>query len=104
MARYILKRLFQSIIVLVIVTLLVFLVMHSIPGNPVQLYLCDGATREQIEHYTELFGFNEPLLVQYGKWISGIFQGEWGRSISYGSDISTLLKEKSCSRDRIFHV
>lgn len=55
MARYILKRLFQSIIVLVIVTLLVFLVMHSIPGNPVQLYLGDGATREQIEHYTELF-------------------------------------------------
>ena len=50
MARYILKRLFQSIIVLVIVTLLVFLVMHSIPGNPVQLYLGDGATREQIEH------------------------------------------------------
>lgn len=84
MARYILKRLFQSIIVLVIVTLLVFLVMHSIPGNPVQLYLGDGATREQIEHYTELFGFNEPLLVQYGKWISGIFQGEWGRSISLG--------------------
>lgn len=94
MARYILKRLFQSIIVLVIVTLLVFLVMHSIPGNPVQLYLGDGATREQIEHYTELFGFNEPLLVQYGKWISGIFQGEWGRSISYGSDISTLLPSR----------
>ena len=68
--------------------------MHSIPGNPVQLYLGDGATKEQIEYYTELFGFNQPLLVQYGKWIAGVLQGEWGRSISYACDVATLLPSR----------
>lgn len=94
MGRYIIKRILQSVIVLLTITLLIFLVMHSIPGNPVQLYLGDGATKEQIEYYTELFGFNQPLLVQYGKWIAGVLQGEWGRSISYACDVATLLPSR----------
>ena len=76
MGRYIARRVAQSIIVLIIVTLLIFLVMHSIPGNPVQLYLGDGATQEQIDYYTGLFGFDQPILIQYVKWITGICTGE----------------------------
>ena len=48
MGRYILKRIGQSIIVLVIVTVLVFLVMHMIPGDPIAIYLGETATPEQI--------------------------------------------------------
>ena len=94
MGRYIARRVAQSIIVLIIVTLLIFLVMHSIPGNPVQLYLGDGATQEQIDYYTELFGFDQPILIQYVKWITGICTGEWGRSICFATDIVTLLPSR----------
>lgn len=91
MVRYIIKRVFQSAIVLIIVTFLIFLVMHSIPGNPVRLFLGEGATNEQIVYYTELFGFGESIPVQYVKWMRGILSGEWGRSICYATDITSLL-------------
>ncbi len=94
MGRYIVKRVAQSVIVLLIVTLLIFLVMHSIPGNPIRLYLGDGATTEQIEYYTEVFGFDQPVLVQYVKWLRGIVTGEWGRSICFATDITTLLPDR----------
>ena len=60
MGRYILKRIGQSIIVLVIVTVLVFLVMHMIPGDPIAIYLGETATPEQIEKYTREFGLDQP--------------------------------------------
>lgn len=69
MGKYILKRIGQSIIVLILVTVLVFFVMHLMPGNPVQIYLGETATPEQIEYYTKEFGLDKPVYVQYFKWI-----------------------------------
>jgi len=94
MGRYVMKRVAQSVLVLIIVTFLIFFVMHSIPGDPVRLYLGDGATKEQIEYYTEVFGFNQPLLVQYMKWLRGIISGEWGRSVCFAADITSLLPDR----------
>ncbi|MDL2318866.1 ABC transporter permease [Eubacteriales bacterium OttesenSCG-928-A19] len=91
MIRYILKRLGQSLLVLFIVTVMVFLVMHMIPGDPIQIVLGDSATPEQIEFYTKEFGLDQPLHIQYIRWIAGLFRGEMGRSVSFSTDVKQLL-------------
>ena len=94
MGKYILKRIGQSIIVLILVTVLVFFVMHLMPGNPVQIYLGETATPEQIEYYTKEFGLDKPVYVQYFKWIEGLFHGEMGYSIAFSKDVTELLPER----------
>lgn len=94
MGRYILKRIGQSLIVLVIVTVLVFLVMHMIPGDPVAIYLGETATPEQVDFYTKEFGLDQPLHIQYFRWLTGLFRGEMGRSISFSMDVTQLLPKR----------
>lgn len=88
------KRIVQSIIVLFIVTLIVFLLMQLVPGDPIVNFLGANATEEQIAHYTELFGYDQPVLVQYGKWIIGLFRGEMGRSVALQKEISEVIFER----------
>lgn len=94
MGKYILKRLGQTIIVLVLVTLFVCILMHLLPGDPVTIYLGDTATEESRAYYTELFGLDKPVYIQYLKWISGLFKGEMGKSIVYSKDVSELIFTK----------
>lgn len=94
MGNYILKRLGQSIIVVFIVTVVVFGLMHMLPGDPIQIYLGDTATPEQIQYYNQMFGLDQPLYVQYFKWIGGLFRGEMGTSITYSIDVKELLLKR----------
>lgn len=94
MGKYILKRLGQTIIVLVLVTLFVCVLMHLLPGDPVTIYLGDTATEESRAYYTELFGLDKPVYIQYLKWIGGLFKGEMGKSIVYSKDVSELIFPK----------
>lgn len=57
------KRIVQSIIVVFIVTLLVFLLMQLVPGDPIVNFLGSNATEEQVAYYTELFGYDKPVLL-----------------------------------------
>lgn len=91
MGKYIVQRFSQALIVLVIVTIIVFVIMHMLPGDPVQIYLGETATEEQIDYYTKEFGLDKPLYIQYIKWISGLFKGEMGTSITYKMDVTDLL-------------
>ncbi len=91
MSRYILKRIGQSIIVLLAVTIIVFLIIQALPGDPIKIFLGESASQEQIDHYTKLFGFDQPVYVQYFKWVTGLFQGEMGLSVTYSKDISEIL-------------
>lgn len=92
--KMILKRVIQSVIILLLVTLMVFLVMQTIPGDPIQIFLGPTATKEQIEHYTKLFGYDQPVLVQYGRWILGLFRGEMGRSVTLQKEISEVIFQR----------
>lgn len=94
LARMIGKRIVQSIIVIFIVTLLVFLLMQLVPGDPIVNFLGANATEDQIQYYTQLFGYDKPVLVQYGKWISGLFKGEMGRSVALQKDITEVIFQR----------
>jgi peptide/nickel transport system permease protein len=94
MASFIVRRIFQTLIVVLLVTVAVFAVMHSMPGDPVVMMLGPDASAEQIEHYTELFGLDQPLPVQYLKWIRNVAHGDFGKSIAFRTDIGPMIQKR----------
>lgn len=77
MTRYIATRLLSTIPVLLIVSVLVFLMIHLIPGDPVQIMLSDsGASGEQVERIRMQLGLDKPLPVQYGRFITQLVTGQ----------------------------
>ncbi len=77
MIRYIATRLLSTIPVLLIVSVLVFLMIHLIPGDPVQIMLGEsGASGEQIERIRAQLGLDKPLPVQYGQFIMQLLTGQ----------------------------
>jgi len=81
MATYILRRLLMLIPILLGVTLITFAIIQVTPGDPVRLMLGPYATPEQIVEIRQQLGLDDPMLVQYGRYILGVVQGDLGRSI-----------------------
>jgi peptide/nickel transport system permease protein len=85
MITFIVKRIILAIVVLVLVTLIVFLAMRVLPGDPIFMIMTSGdmdkATMEQIDDIRHQFGLDRPLFVQYGNWFSGAVRGDLGMSI-----------------------
>jgi peptide/nickel transport system permease protein len=82
MTIYILRRLIQLIPVMLFVSFIVFFIIHLIPGDPVEVML--GEERYNQEMYEVLrkqMGLDQPLYVQYGKWLGRVFQGDLGQSL-----------------------
>ena len=73
LAKMIGKRVVQSCITILLVTLFVFALIQMVPGDPVANYLGATATEEQITYYRHLYGFDRPVIVQYLSWIGGLF-------------------------------
>lgn len=86
MWRYIVKRLIFLIPLILMVSFIVFALMDLSPGDPVRSVVGENATSEQIEIMREKLGYNDPLLVRYGRYITAVFQGNFGISI-YGGKI-----------------
>lgn len=81
MLIYTIRRLLQTIPVIIGVTIVVFLLMHLIPGDAAQAIIGEGAPKEQVEQIRERLGLNDPLPVQYWNYVSGLLQGDLGDSI-----------------------
>lgn len=73
--------------VLIGVSILAFLLIHLIPGNPAVAMLGERATPEQIARLEEELGLNDPLYVQYGRFMARVLQGDFGRSIHTHSPV-----------------
>jgi len=79
--RYVIKRLFLFIPVLVGVLTLTFIIAHSIPANPFAAAGGQAASLAQIENLRKYLGLDKPLYLQYLSYISAMFTGNWGSSI-----------------------
>ena len=88
MWKFILKRLLMLIPVLIGVTLLVFLILNMAPGDPAKVILGEQATPEQIAELREQMGLNDPVLVQYGRYIVNLVQGDMGDSYKTKGPVS----------------
>lgn len=85
MKDYIVRRLIQSLMVVFLVTIMVFLVMRFLPGDPALVYVSldemRAATPEEIEEIRHEFGLDKPVIVQYVNWLGDICRGDLGRSV-----------------------
>ncbi len=98
MGTYIVRRLIQSIFVIVLVTFIVFMVIRLLPGDPILMYLSqqemDTLTIEHIEKVRAEFGLDRPLPIQYINWISDLFHGDLGISLFLSEDVGKLLAQR----------
>lgn len=81
MFKYILKRLIMLIPVLLGVSLFVFIILHSFTGDPAGLILGQHATQEQIAALRQEMGLNDPIYVQFGRFLWQLLHGDFGRSL-----------------------
>src|SRR5919201_418485 len=81
MSRFLFRRLFLTIPVLLGVATLVFSLIHLVPGDPAQAMLGEGASPAEIAELRARLGLNRPLYVQYGSFLLGIVHGNLGVSL-----------------------
>ncbi len=81
MRKYILKRLLTLIPVLFVVSVVIFFLIHLVPGDPAAVMLGDKATAAQVEALRHSLGLDLPLPVQYIRWVRNIFHGDLGTSL-----------------------
>ncbi|MDQ3539434.1 MAG: ABC transporter permease [Chloroflexota bacterium] len=94
MSGYILKRLVLVIPVLFGVSIVAFLMSHLVPGDPVVVMLGERATAEDADRLREELGFNDPLHVQYLRYVGGVVQGDLGTSIRSGQPVLDEIVER----------
>jgi len=93
MQRYLIGRVGQALGVLFVVSIVTFVLIHSAPGGPAILLQGD-LTQEQIRERMADLGLNDPLPVQYARWLGNLLQGQLGRSLSQGVPVGTLIAER----------
>ncbi|MBS5605075.1 MULTISPECIES: nickel ABC transporter permease [Enterocloster] len=80
MLKYIIRRIIAMIPVVIGITFLVFMIMQLAPGDPVQMILGDNASPEAVEAMRDEMGLNDNVLVQYGRYLVNLVQGDMGTS------------------------
>src|SRR4030095_9465875 len=93
MKAYLIRRLWQSVLVLLGVSVVVFLILH-LTGDPAALLLPPDATAEDLEKLRAALGFNDPVAVQYLRFLRGAVQGNFGESLRHGEPAMTLVAER----------
>lgn len=99
MVNYIARRLLVSLLVILLVTVFVFTVMHSLPGDPLLLFLGDEASVSNLapgkmDELRHEYGLDKPLPVQYLTWMWNITHGDFGTSLFYRDKVGKIILER----------
>jgi peptide/nickel transport system permease protein len=94
MARFVMGRVLTTIPLLLVVSLLVFLMIHLIPGSAAAVVLAEAASPENVAALEAEMGLDDPLHVQYARWISGALQGNLGESLLDGRLVTAKILER----------
>ena len=94
MASYLLRRLLGTLPTLLGVSVLVFLSLHLTPGDPAQVILGPKATATSLAALRSELGLDQPIHVQYARWMAGVASGDWGRSIQLKAGVLPLVWER----------
>ena len=98
LATYLTRRIAQLGVVLLLVSVAVFAIMHALPGDPVQLMLSGAesgsVTPERQEQLREEMGLNDPLPVQYGRFLRGAVTGDLGTSVRLRAPVLDLILDR----------
>ncbi|HEV8191040.1 MAG TPA: ABC transporter permease [Ktedonobacterales bacterium] len=95
MQRFLIRRLLQSVLLLVLLSVAFFLLIHALPGGPEQAFFSPRQTAAQKQAIIKELGLDQPLPVQYVKWVGAALHGDFGRSYDSNllvlQDISTAI-------------
>lgn len=94
MSRYFVKRILQTIPLMLVISILVFLFIHMIPGDPARTMAGLDAEQSEIEAIREEYGLNDPLIVQYVNYMKGLFTGDLGRSLKSDTPVAELIVDR----------
>ncbi len=94
MLAFLAKRILILIATLLLVSGVIFIVLQVIPADPAQLILGMQATPETLQELRHKLGLDQPLAIQYWKWISAWVRGDFGQSITYDVPIRTLIASR----------
>jgi len=95
MLNFIFRRLIHAIPLLIGVSIIAFAMMHLAPGGPLAVYTLNPTiTVQDIERIKVVFGLDKPVYVQYVKWASGMFTGNWGYTFFGGRPVLTVILER----------
>ncbi|WP_250673730.1 ABC transporter permease [Paraclostridium ghonii] len=90
----IIKRFFNMIPMLFFITIISFILMHLAPGDPLQSYIAPDMNVEDIERIRQSLGLNDPIIVQYFKWLFNTIQGNLGYSMVSSKPVLDLILER----------
>jgi peptide/nickel transport system permease protein len=87
MIPYLLRRVAQSAVVVLVVTIIVFILLHQLPGGPARAVLGNRATELQIDQFNQQNGLNRPLVVQYLDYLHRWATGDFGFSYKLNQSV-----------------
>jgi peptide/nickel transport system permease protein len=91
MTGYLIRRLLQTVVVTFIVTVITFMLLHLVPGGETQAVLGIRATAAEKAAFNREWGFDQPMYVQYYKWVWQLLHGNFGYDISRNARVWTLM-------------
>lgn len=94
MARYIIRRLIQLIPVIIGISIITFLMMSFVPGDPVKMMLGQHMTQQTYENTRAELGLDKPMAIRYINYMGKLVQGDFGRSYIQHQQVTTMLKDK----------
>jgi peptide/nickel transport system permease protein len=95
MGRFLIRRLLQAVPTLLAVSMVIFAIIHLAPGGPMAIYATNpNVDQAELERIEERLGLNDPIPVQYAKWLAGMITGDWGISYKFGRDVKEVLGER----------
>jgi peptide/nickel transport system permease protein len=98
MTTYLIRRVLQGLLVIVLVTIMIFLVMRLLPSDPLSLYLSSadlgGFTEQDLLELKHQYGLDKSLPMQYIDWITGILHGDFGKSILFNDNVGRIISQR----------
>jgi peptide/nickel transport system permease protein len=91
MAGYMMRRLVQAALILLGVSLITFFLLYVLPADPVRQIAGRSATPQTVANIRAQLGLDQPFIVQYGRYMAGLLQGDMGRSYLQKTDVATLI-------------
>lgn len=93
MTTYIVRRIVQTVFVVLGVTIIVFIILHLLPGGPARALLGPRATNQQVQEFNAQNGYNKPVWIQYITYIGHLLKGQLGFSFHYNQTVNSLLSQ-----------
>src|SRR5215468_1780855 len=94
MRPYLLRRAGQSVLTLVGMSVLVFVILRVLPGDPAKMLLPEGTSQAAVDELNRQLGLKKPLHVQYGIFLQSVFRGDFGQSFQYRAPALLVVRER----------